>query len=997
MEEIVRRLVQRGTQRTEADVQSDIRQFILTAPFELDEAQVVSLEVPVGDRRRIDIEVGATVIEVKRDLRRGRIRQEAEEQLAGYVSARGDLTGQRYAGILSDGVDWVCYDLQDEVLRAVSEFKLTGTADLDRLVIWLEGVLATTHSIRPSTQAIQQRLGAGSSAYALDRATLAAIFKSHGSEPTVRMKRQLWSRLLTSALGTQFEDTDELFIEHTLLVNSAEIIAHAVLGLDVQMIPPVSLLSGQRFDESGIYGVVEPDFFDWVVEVDGGETFISTLARRLGRFDWSEVDQDVLKVLYESIIGTDTRKRLGEYYTPDWLAEGVVAHALNEPLTTRVLDPACGSGTFLFHAVRAYIAAAETSGVTLPEMLTGVTRHVFGMDLHPVAVTLARVTYILAIGRARLLDPMRETIQIPVYLGDSLQWQEQNVDLWSAGNLVIHADDNRELFTSELRFPFALLENAERFDHLVNEMADRASSRETGTGFPSLRSLFQRLAIEDEHRSVLEATFQTMCRLHDEGRDHIWAYYVRNLARPMWLAREGNKVDLLIGNPPWLAYRFMTPAMQNTFRELSTARRLWAGAQLTTQQDLSGLFVVRACELYLRSGGRFAMVLPNAAIDRPNYEGFRSGVYGDGSGGLNLAFAEPWDLRRIRPHFFPRAASVVFGGRSELAGPMPTATVHWTGQVGAHGVSWAAAQNSLERATGVARRLTGADRSPYHQLFTQGAVLLPRLGFMVERRQATALGLPAGRAAVASHRSNNEKKPWKFLPDLTGTVETEFLRPVHTGETLLPFRMADPLEGVIPCSARKPLTSEQIEAHQGLERWWRAACEMWEENRSSEKLSLMEQLDYQGKLTRQLPISELRVVYNRSGMHVVGAKLRDRRAIISSGLYWMSAYSEDEADYLCVILNSPTITEQVRPLMSYGKDERDIAKHIWELPIPRFNSANSQHRRLSEIGAALAKVVSDIELTNRRYFSAVRKDIREQLQRRDDFEEADQIVYEMLG
>lgn len=215
MLEVVDRLLQRGTNRTEADIQSDVRQFILTAPFELEETQVVSLEAPVGDRRRIDIEVGSTVIEVKRDLRRGRVRQEAASQLAGYVSARRDQTGQRYVGVLTDGIEWICYDLQQDELRPVADFALSGASDVDRLVVWLEGVLATTNAIRPTAQAIHARLGAASSAYKLDRATLAAIYAAHGSKPTVQMKRQLWSRLLTSALGTQFEDTDELFIEHT--------------------------------------------------------------------------------------------------------------------------------------------------------------------------------------------------------------------------------------------------------------------------------------------------------------------------------------------------------------------------------------------------------------------------------------------------------------------------------------------------------------------------------------------------------------------------------------------------------------------------------------------------------------------------------------------------------------------------------------------------------------------------------------------------------------
>jgi hypothetical protein len=81
------RLVRRDNSRTEAEIQADVRQFILTAPFELEETDliIVSLEAAVGNRQRIDVEVGSTVIEVKRDLRRGRIKQEAIEQLAGYV------------------------------------------------------------------------------------------------------------------------------------------------------------------------------------------------------------------------------------------------------------------------------------------------------------------------------------------------------------------------------------------------------------------------------------------------------------------------------------------------------------------------------------------------------------------------------------------------------------------------------------------------------------------------------------------------------------------------------------------------------------------------------------------------------------------------------------------------------------------------------------------------------------------------------------------------
>jgi hypothetical protein len=274
----------------------------------------------------------------------------------------------------------------------------------------------------------------------------------------------------------------------------------------------------------------------------------------------------------------------------------------------------------------------------VPEQINGVTRHVIGMDLHPVAVTLARVTYLLAIGRDRLIHPDRRTIQIPVYLGDSLQWQEQSIDLWSAGNLTIRADDDRELFDSELRFPDALLDDAARFDELVTELANRAARQRPGAAVPSLNAVFQRLAVPQQHRAVIEGTFRTMCRLHDEGRDHIWGYYVRNLARPMWLAREANRVDVLVGNPPWLAYRHMTTDMQTAFRRMSEARGLWAGGEQATHQDLAGLFAVRARQLYLRIGGKLGLVMPNTTIDREHYRGFRSGSHGDVTVGVAILY-----------------------------------------------------------------------------------------------------------------------------------------------------------------------------------------------------------------------------------------------------------------------------------------------------------------------------------------------------------------------
>src|SRR4029453_8054264 len=94
--------------------------------------------------------------------------------------------------------------------------------------------------------------------------------------------------------------------------------------------------------------------------------------------------------------------------------------------------------------------------------------------------------------------------------------------------------------------------------------------------------------------NIIDETFRIMCQLQDQGRDHIWGYYVRNLARPHWLARDENHVDVLVGNPPWLSCRYMTPSTQKEFSALLRERKLWAGAKSVTHLDLSALFVVRA-------------------------------------------------------------------------------------------------------------------------------------------------------------------------------------------------------------------------------------------------------------------------------------------------------------------------------------------------------------------------------------------------------------------
>lgn len=347
-------------------LQADIRSFILEAKLNLHAEQLamdpdpVSLESQLGDgtKRRIDIEAGTTVIEVKRNLAQGTVLADAEEQLGGYVRHRVNSTGARYLGVLTDGAQWRLYvpdlDGTGDIIPAGEPLHISGAADAERLRHWLGTILATDTALPPTPENIATRLGATSPAHEADHTTLHALYDAGKNHPTVQIKRELWTKLLRTAFGEAFAEADHLFIDHTLLVLTAEAIAHAVLGFDISRngpITPQALADGKHFRGAQILGVVEADFFDWPLELPGGEQFVRSLADRISRFDWSHVQHDVLKHLYESVISQQTREALGEYYTPDWLADRVIDHADTEPLTTTVMDVSAGSGTFLFQAL----------------------------------------------------------------------------------------------------------------------------------------------------------------------------------------------------------------------------------------------------------------------------------------------------------------------------------------------------------------------------------------------------------------------------------------------------------------------------------------------------------------------------------------------------------------------------------------------------------------------------------------------------------------------
>lgn len=980
------------TDRPEATTQADIYALLIQADIGLHDDEVVTMESQVGDgtKRRIDIEIGQCVIEVKKNLHAADL-PKAEEQLAGYVKQRSEALGQ-YVGILTDGSEWRLYHLNEDTLELVSECKLNKqNPDSKALLIWLESVMSTQSSIKPVPEEIERRLGAESPAYKLDTAELKAIYQANAGNEEVQLKRQLWAKLLRTAFGAEFIDSEDLFVTHTLLVTTAELIAHAVLGFDVGLTGPLTakqITSGSEFANARIRGVVEADFFDWVTDTPVGESFVRNLGRRIARFDWGAVEHDVLKILYESVIVKEVREQLGEYYTPDWLADRMVDIFMPEPLESVTLDPSCGSGTFLFHAIRKYLAAAQEAGTNVDDAVQQATYHVIGLDVHPVAVTLARVTYLLALGRDNIKSDNRKYLTIPIYLGDAVQWK-QEADIFSSDVVRVTTDDSNLFgtggggFQMDLRFPRSVLQDASRFDYLVSDMADKALDTHPDTASKAVAPLLKKYGVASDSKDgqVLRETFVNLCTLRAQGRNHIWGYYVKNLIRPLWLAEPENRVDSLIGNPPWLRYNKMTVAMKENYRALAKPRNLLTGGLGAAARDLSALFVVRAVELYLHDGGSFAFVMPYGVLMSKPHTGFRSGNWSTETGNhLTVEFGVPWDLSEATTGF-PMTSCVVHGKRAVTATKVPTETLKWVGRLPRPDVPWSVASKKITASMSfVVPKDHGVDapESPYKQRFRQGAIIVPKVLLFVTDAPAGPLSAGAGRRAVTSLRTSLEKAPWKNCPSLKSNVETAFIRPVYLGETVLHFRTLEPRKAVLPIDDKGMLTRDEIEMHPGLNSWWSEAESTWEAHRvKSEKKPLRERMDYHAQLSSQLPVSPVRVVYTASGNTLAAAIVRDDRAVIEHKLYWAPTMVEDEAHYLCAILNSAPILTHVKPLMSKGLFGLwDFDKNVFAVPFPTYDNENTAHIELAELGKEAEKEAASVDVSDATTFQAARERIR---------------------
>ncbi len=924
----------------------------------------------VDNSGRIDVAWGATVIELKSDLRREE--RDVHARMPEYLADAGRRTSpdRTTVGLATDGATMLAYTLDGGVLSPIGRYEVE-VEHPERLLSWLEPLLSPVPEVMPTPIAVALTFGRFSLAFGRARKVLERLWADVGTHPEVRLKRELWEGLLRQVYGDDV-GTDPLFLQHTYLTILVKAIAARVLDLPVD--DPAAVLSGRLLSDEGIVGAVEADFFDWPLIADGGDELVRTLAAETERFRLRDVEVDVLKSLYESLIDPDERHDLGEYYTPDWLAARVVAAAIEHPLEQRVLDPSCGSGTFLFQAMRRLIEAGRAANLPPVEIVAACSERVFGIDVHPVAVTLARVTWLLALGD--LAQDRPATLNVPVFMGDSMQWNLR--PLGASAEVLVDVPGD-----PPLRIPAGLASDQYLFELALDELN---RGLQTLAEPDAIRDAMVRAGAVPGDAAILAQTFAQLKQLYLDDRNGIWTFVLRNLLRPVWLSHPDHRADVLVGNPPWIVYRHMSAAMKDRLREALQSYNLWVGGSLATHQDMCALFWARGAERYLREGGTLALVLPYAVLNAPVFAGMRDGSMRR----VKVAVTGGWGLERVWPIFGAQSGSsttstcVLFGERDREAA-VPEQIDRWVGVLPRRDASEAQAAAALVHVrTAWPRPRTLIAASPYRRRFRQGATLTPRRFFLVEHAAVGRLQSRRDAPRVKGRVGNLDKRPWTGVEPPEGPVEREFLRPVALGEFVAPYRSLELVTGVVPIVGGTILTSATADAlgHRGLAAWLRDAEGKWNEHSNKDaaghaRMSLAERVDAMGCLRAQAARSPIRVLYTKAGTRLSACWIEDDDIVVDHKAYWTAANSREEAAYVTAVLNSQVVLDRVKDLQPVGqRDPRDFDNLVWTLPIPEFDAGEVLHTDIAAAAFRAAEIASRVDLPVEAHFTTKRRIIR---------------------
>ena len=636
-------------------------------------------------KRRPDIRISNLVIELEppgKDIEPGR------KQLYQYMrDAINELKANRIYGVVSNGVDAELYILERgaEEPREEAIGKLTQVMPLtlqrvcvEKLpILSSEELVSVFNTESPLAQSIitylyqalkwyKENKGSPSSAHILQ---LFELWRSlHGvfiniSDDGWKVIVQLAEKI--GVPGIRGEEYRWLFL--FALETYLNLIMRSITLSKIGQAPRTIMEFKSAIER--MRGIFEPNVFEWTFEAvedrsidrnirDGLRSSITTLVKLVYMLDFTRVTTDMFRDLYQGIVPKEIRRSLGEFYTSDEIVNQVLdAGGLNEEAIrqlyerwkkeekdTIILDPACGSGSFLVNAVKRVFRAF---GDRPPrDIARFVEENIVGIDINPFAVEMAKLNIIIAIAyemntrglvytpatiRVYWADSLAKTrikqglqhhlavIELPALRGIMGVKESGEKESCPQGAICIPICPSiRGGKTSKQISLYEVLDKA-------TEIAVRGGEAEEFTNYGA-KLFTETCGIEPNPviKQLFERLYKTVKAIQESGNSRI-IELVKNIVALQDLV---GKCSFVVGNPPWVRIHGIGKHIANYLRQnyewvkkgsAYTPKFKKTPSPFPEQFDYSVVFIEKGLE-FLRDGGTLSYVI-TSKITKSMYAG----------------------------------------------------------------------------------------------------------------------------------------------------------------------------------------------------------------------------------------------------------------------------------------------------------------------------------------------------------------------------------------
>ncbi len=952
-------------------------------------SEITVANIPLPNRiktGRADTQYANVIIEFEKNLQK--TEQHAKEQLAEYLAGNwNSRQDYNFTLISTDCLVWKIYapsyeeltklegdiSLSDFELRETDSFTLTENNTND-FYFFLDRYLFKKEPQHATLELIQQDFGGSSKVFLNCMYQLREYYDEIKEEEEIKIAYDQWYRFLSIAYS-EFDGSERVFLVHTYLSIFAKMLAYSILTNDdfIDDGEMRGILDGSIFDQLNIKNFTDNDFFFWVGKDHNRKALkkvFRTIAQQISTYDFTRVDEDVLKGVYQELIDLDTRHALGEYYTPDWLC-AKVTDAFDFQKDSKILDPSCGSGSFLRAAIDKL--KRDHPDITAEELADNVS----GIDIHPLSVQIAKTTILLAIGDK--MKAVKRPITLNVFLANTLLTPEGTLELFDE-EFIVRIDEKRYSVAT------SVFENAAFFDAAL-DICDDLAERTKGDNSLSV-SIFEKTfksKIKEKVSGTMLNSFHNIYKglkeAKENKRDSIWRFILQNLYKPCFIK---GSFDFIIGNPPWFTYSSIkNEEYQNQLRILAERYMVMPEKRANFPHlEIAAIFLGHCATYFLKKDGQLAFVLPRSFFSADHHDATRRGATRD------FKITELWDLDGVSP-LFNIPSCVIFGKQAHSGKKIAATGVEGfavKGRLSMHNAKFEEAENRLTYSKskwyysklGAASAFTdykfksSKNKNHYKNLFKQGATLVPRNFYFVAPLQDVP-DFDDRVLVVGTNPSitKDAKPPWKHIL-LKNRILSDYLFKTALSKNIIPFALHLTEMVILPIEVKKDnikmLQYEDImiKGHLDTATWFKKVEDAWKENRTEKNQSInsINYLNWQNKLTDQAPNLPYLVLYTASAKDanatVVERKVLDMEFIVESKTYWFATKNKNEAFYLTAFLNSATPNSMMKAFQTRGLfGARDVHKKILDIPFPKFDKDNPDHLQLAKLSQKCHKNAQD--------------------------------------